>query len=304
MYGDAVGRRAPGEVLVVGVIGLGGMGSGIAATLLRNGFELVVHDLDRAKVDAAVAAGAAAGAGVADVAERAQTVVLSLPSSAVTVRVLEALVPIVSPDTVVIDMGTTIARETRRLAAAFAARGATLLDAPVSGGTVGAAKGDLYVFVGGDRAAFDREHRLLSALGGARLTWCGTSGAGQVAKAVNQLCMGLVDAAYLEAVAFGVRAGVDAATLAEAVGGDGGFRLRLREVAERVVAGEGDGNDVKFAEFAYFLDEADRIGFPAPMLTALHDFMKQFPSTHRDNMGRPYPPLWSALAVGGEAAPT
>ncbi|TVQ23012.1 MAG: NAD(P)-dependent oxidoreductase [Spirochaetaceae bacterium] len=288
---------------MVGVIGLGGMGSGIASTLARGGYDLVVYDIDPARAAPLVATGGAvaAAADIADLCSRADSVILSLPSSRVTVDVIEhQIAPASRSGTTVIDMGTTTVRETRRLHALLAARGVALVDAPVSGGTAGAAKGELFVFVGGDKPAVDASWPTLQALGGGRLTHCGPSGAGQVTKAVNQLAMGLVDAAFIEAVAFGVNGGVDAATLKEAVGGESGWRAHLAQIAGRVADGDGDANDVKYAEFAYFLDFAHSQDFPAPMLDALHAYMSQFPETARDNMNRPYPPLWSALTGASE----
>jgi 3-hydroxyisobutyrate dehydrogenase-like beta-hydroxyacid dehydrogenase len=230
-------------------------------------------------------------------------VILSLPNSHVAVHVLENdVLPAVERGCVVIDMGTTLVRDSRRLCGAFRERGVELLDAPVSGGTVGAARGELYVFVGGDRAAAESRWDILSVLGGARLTWCGESGCGQVTKAVNQLAMGLVDAAFLEAISFGVNGGVDAQTLSDAVGGGDGFRAHLRRIAERVAAGDGDANDVKYAELAYFLDFARDQRFPTPMLDGLSRFLSERAETRRDNMNRPYPPFWSALTAGPETS--
>lgn len=281
---------------MVGVIGLGRMGSGIAGTLLRGGRRIAVCDLDFQRTAPLVEGGAVAAADVGEVCRTCDMILLSLPSSSVTVEVIEHQVaPAVRPGTTVIDMGTTLIAETRRLHALIAERGAELIDAPVSGGSAGAAQGGLYIFVGGKKEAAERAWELLRMLGGGRLTYCGESGCGQVTKAVNQLAMGLVDAAFTEAVAFGVNAGVEAETLRAAVGGESGFRRQFDAIAGRIAGGDGDGNDVKYAEYPYFLDEAHRRGFPAPMLEALYSYMRQFPETRRDNMERPYPPLWSAL---------
>ena len=287
---------------MIGVIGLGRMGSGIAATLMRGGCRIVVRDLDPQRMAPLVEGGAVGAADVAEICGTCDTVLLSLPSSAVTVDVIEhQLAPAVRAGTTVIDMGTTVIRETRRLHALLAERDVELIDAPVSGGSTGAAQGELYVFAGGRKETVETKWDLLRILGGGRLTYCGESGCGQIAKAVNQLAMGLVDAAYIEAVAFGVNAGVDAETLREAVGGEGGFRRQFDAIAARIASGDGDGNDVKYAEHAYFLDEAHRAKFPVPMLDALYAYMSRFPVTMRDNMDRPYPPLWSALTGGAES---
>lgn len=285
---------------MTGVIGLGNMGSGIAATLVRKSFETAVFDLDASRMKPLEEAGARAAADVADLCARCDTMLLSLPSSCVTVDVIEhQVVPAAREGMVVIDLGTTVVRETERLAVLLRERGAFMIDAPVSGGSAGAAEGKLYVFAGGERAAFDASLKVLEAIGGGKVTYCGGSGCGQVVKGVNQLAMGLVEAAYIEAVAYGVAGGVEPGAIRDAVGGESGWRADLQRIASRIEKGEGDSMDTKYAEFEYFRDEAERTGFPAPILTALSTFMSQFPATGRDNMNRPYPPLWSAL-FGGE----
>ncbi|TVR52463.1 MAG: NAD(P)-dependent oxidoreductase [Spirochaetaceae bacterium] len=288
---------------MIGLIGLGAMGSGLAATLLRGGYELTVFDLDAARLKAAVDAGAISASSASELAANCDVVFTSLPSSRVTVNVIETeIAPSVKPGATVVDLGTTLLDETRRLHKLLKSREVGFLDAPVSGGEGGAATGTLFIFVGGDRAVADRTWKVLGVLGGSRLTYCGESGAGQITKAVNQLAMGLVDAAFIEAVAFGVAGGVDAETLQQAVGGDGGFRKQFHDIAGRIADGKGDGMDVKYAEYQYFLDDAKVTGFTAPILTNLHAFMKRYPDVGRDNMNRPYPPLWSALT--GASKPT
>ncbi|MFW5689987.1 MAG: NAD(P)-dependent oxidoreductase [Spirochaetota bacterium] len=280
----------------VGLIGLGAMGSGIASTYLRARYEVGVYDIDRDRLDRVVASGAVAAKGAAELVRSYDTVLLSLPKSHVAVEVLEnELLPVVREGSVVIDLGTTLVAETKRLAELFRKKGAHLLDVPVSGGTIGAAKGELFCFAGGDRDAVDASWSLLSVIGGGRLTYCGPSGSGQVTKAVNQLAMGLLSAACTEAVAFGVASGVDADVLLRAVGGTSGFRQLFEGVASKVVNGDGDAMDHKYAEFEYFLDEADKRQFDAPILRGLNQYMRQFPETCYDNMKRPYPPLWSSL---------
>ncbi len=280
----------------VGLVGLGNMGGGAGATLVRNGYPVIGYDRDSARVESLAAEGGAAAASVEELASGADVIFVSLPSSQVTVDVIEnQIAPAARPGSVVIDLGTTLVRETRRLHGVLEHRGVALLDAPVSGGPAGAAAGRLYVFVGGRREAAERHWDMLAVLGGARLTYCGESGTGQIAKAVNQLAMGLVDAAFIEAVAFGVAGGVDAAVLRDAIGADSGFRAQFKTIAGRIADGRGDAMDVKYAELGYFVDAAEAHGYAAPMLRALHTFMKAFPESERDNMGRPYPPLYSAL---------
>ncbi len=281
----------------IGFIGLGQMGGNMVATLLRSFSDVMVFDIDEARVERAAAAGAVAADDTASLVGSCATVMLSLPASHVTVEVLEEQVlPAVAEGTTVIDLGTTVVAETERLAGLFREKGAALVDAPVSGGPIGSAKGALYVFAGGEREAVRRAWSVLSTLGaGGRVTWCGPSGAGQVTKGVNQLAMGLLSAACMEAVGYGVAGGVDPAVLLQAVGGGGGFRAQFEGVASRIVSGLGDTMDHKAAEFDYFLHEADRNGFAAPMLRGLADLVKDVPKSSRDNMNRPFAPFWSTM---------
>lgn len=125
---------------------------------------------------------------MASVCASCDTIVLSLPNSHVAVDVIEhQIAPAARAGTTVIDMGTTVVAETRRLHELLRSQDVELIDAPVSGGTVGAAAGKLYVFAGGARSAVERQWALLECVGGGRLTYCGESGCGQITKAVNQL---------------------------------------------------------------------------------------------------------------------
>jgi 3-hydroxyisobutyrate dehydrogenase-like beta-hydroxyacid dehydrogenase len=279
------------------------MGGAIAGTFARNFMDIMVFDLDPERVRRAVALGARDAGDAKTLIGQCDPILVSLPKSDTFVSVAEnTLLPLIKSGRTVIDLGTTIAEETRRLCARFAEKGAFLLDAPVSGGPIGSAQGNLFIFVGGDKDAAQKQWPLLGKIGKGRLTYCGPSGAGQVTKAVNQLAMGLVNAAYMESVAYGVASGVDPAILMNAVGGDSGFRQQFQQVAVRIAEGGGDGMDNKYAEFKYFLNEADHAGFPAPMLRSLYDWMHRFPETARDNMNRPFPPFWSSLFSSGAAA--
>lgn len=298
---EARGARRRGALPSVGFIGLGRMGSGMALNLTRAGYPMTVCDADAARLADCVAAGATAASN-REVAERCDVVCTSLPSSSVFVRVAEGdLLPAARAGQVFVDTGTTEAVETRRLAAAFAEKGAALIDAPVSGGPRGVADRTLHVFAGGDRAVYEKCRPVLEALGGDpdRTAWCGPSGCGQAVKGVNQLAMGLVDAAYLEAIAFGVRAGADVQAIARTVGGEDGFRRRIARLAETVRDGKADDVLVKFPELPYFLGEARERGFTMPMTRALFDFLDAGDRDWTDNMGRPRVAFWHQLMQAG-----
>lgn len=279
----------------IGFLGLGEMGGPMVANLLRAGYRVHVFDLLPERVALCCDRGAVAADGVAGVTD-CPVVMASLPSSESFVSVATGtLLPQARQGQIVVDLGTTAPPETRRLAAAFADRGAALLDVPVSGGPGGAERADLYMFAGGDEAALERARPMLTAIGGVdRFTYCGPSGAGQVVKGVNQLMMGLGNAAYLEAIAFGVRAGVDVAVIEHAIGAKGRWRADFSQTAAEVAAGGGTGVGVKSRELPYFLREARESGVPLPLTGALHAFCERGERVTIDDH-RPAPSFWHEL---------
>lgn len=280
----------------LGFIGLGAMGAHMTASLLRAGYPVVAYDLDAARLDEAVAAGAQRAVEVAELVARVDVIATSLPSSDAFVRVAEAeLLPHVRAGQTIIDFGTVTPPETRRLAALFAARNVALIDAPVSGGPGGAQAAQLYMFVGGAPDAVERCRPILETVGGSqRLTYCGEAGSGQVVKGVNQLMMGLVDAAILEAISFGVNAGVDAEVIAQALGSEGRWRRDFHAIAGRVAQGNGTGVGVKFRELPYFLNEAAANGSQLPITATVHAFCDAGERVVTDD-NRPAPSYWHQL---------
>ena len=224
----------------VGFIGLGLMGRPMAHNLLKRGFILVVHSRSAPPVDELVAAGAARASSPADVARRATRIVTMLPDSPDVEQVLEGpdgILSAVQPGTIIIDSSSISPVVARRLAGAAEARGAVMLDAPVSGGEIGAVSGTLSIMVGGDAAAFETVRPILEAMGNAeRIIRIGDAGAGQVCKVCNQMVIGGTLAAVSEAFALARKAGVDAAKVRQAL--LGGFAAsRVLEVhGERILA--------------------------------------------------------------------
>ena len=282
---------------MIGLIGIGGMGSGMLKTLIAADYSVCAFDIDPERLDWASGNGAETKDNPKELIASCNPVLLSLPSSRVTVQTFdELIIPFAQKGQTIIDLGTTIASQTRRIYTILKEQGVYLLDAPVSGGTAGSAAGKLFIFVGGDREIADTWWPLLEVLGGQRLSYCGAAGSGQIVKGVNQLAMGITGAAMLEAIAFGVNGGVDIATIRDAVGDTGeGFRANLADMCKKIIDEKGDTFDNKHAEFDYFLDESRTQGYPMPILETLAAFLRQFPKSHRDNMNRPYTPYWDHL---------
>ncbi len=283
----------------VGLIGVGAMGGGMARRLLGQGFDVLAWNRSPSRLEAVVARGARPAAGIAEVMAERDIVLVSLRSSEALVEVAHRdLLPAARPRQIVVDTGTTDVAETRRLSDGFARKGAAWVDAPVSGGEQGAESGQLRVFIGGDRAAADRLSALFAALSPAgKAVHCGPSGAGQLMKYVNQMVMGLVEAAYIESIAFGVCAGLQPQDMLQVLGGDEDWRRLFAARIKRIAAGQGEQLLVKQPEFAYFVSAADEMRFPAPILRSLDSFLADAPKSWIDNMNRPRPSLWHELTT-------
>jgi 2-hydroxy-3-oxopropionate reductase len=223
----------------VGFIGLGLMGKPMALNLIKAGFSLVVHSRSRGPVDALALAGARVAGTPAEVARESTVVITMVPDSPDVELVLagpNGVFEGMRPGAVLIDMSSISPVVTRRLAADAAKRGATLLDAPVSGGEIGAVQGTLSIMVGGDGAALERVRPILNAMGNPeRVVHIGESGAGQICKVCNQMAIGGALAVVSELMALATKAGVDPAKVREAL--LGGFAAsRVLEVhGERIL---------------------------------------------------------------------
>jgi 2-hydroxy-3-oxopropionate reductase len=226
---------------VIGFIGLGLMGRPMAKNLLKAGFPLVVHSRSEGPVDDLVAHGASRASTPAAVARHARRIITMLPDSPDVEQVMdgpEGIFASMQPGTIVIDMSTIAPATARRLAARATSLGAVMLDAPVSGGEIGAVGGTLSIMVGGDAAAFESVVSLLHAMGNPeRVIRIGESGAGQICKACNQMVIGGTLAVVSEAFALARKAGVDPAAVRAAL--LGGFAAsRVLEVhGERILGG-------------------------------------------------------------------
>jgi 2-hydroxy-3-oxopropionate reductase len=192
----------------IGFIGLGVMGRPMAGNLLAAGADLIVHNRTPEAQDAIVARGAAGASSPAEVAASADTVITMLADDqAVGAVVADEVLPAARPGTLIIDMSTVSPLLSRYLAARAAERNVRMLDAPVSGGDVGAREGTLSIMVGGDAADLERARPVLDVLGGS-IVHCGPSGAGQVVKACNQVLVAITIGGISEALVLGGKLGV------------------------------------------------------------------------------------------------
>ena len=205
----------------VGLIGLGLMGKPMAHNLLRAGFSLTVFNRSQPAIDELAAAGARPAGSPRDLAAQSDVVITMLPDAPDVEAVAlgrDGVVEGGREGLLLIDMSTIAPSAAQRIAAALAERGMHMLDAPVSGGDVGARQATLSIMVGGAAGDLERARPVLAALG-STITHCGPSGAGQVVKACNQLAVALHYAAASEALVLGAMAGVDPAVILRVLGG-------------------------------------------------------------------------------------
>jgi 2-hydroxy-3-oxopropionate reductase len=218
----------------VGFIGLGVMGRPMAKHVLAKGFPIVVHNRSRGAVDELAALGAKPAANAAEVARQCTIVISMLPDTTDVELVLagpDGVLTGLQRDAVVVDMSSISPSATRRLAALVAEKGGTMLDAPVSGGEIGAINATLSIMVGGDDRAFARVKPVLECMGNPeRIIHIGSEpGSGQVCKVCNQVAIGGALAGVSEAFALARKAGVDTGRVRQAL--LGGFAAsRVLEV--------------------------------------------------------------------------
>lgn len=205
----------------IGFIGLGIMGKPMAQHLLKAGYSLIVLDKVAGAKEELVTAGAEAGKNASDVAARSDIVITMLPDSPDVEDVVlgqDGVLYGLPPGRLLVDMSTIMPSVARRVTEAVRARGSEGLDAPVSGGQVGAQNAALTIMVGGTQAAFDRAKPLFEKMG-KNITLVGEAGAGQVTKAANQVIVGVTIAAVSEALLLAAKAGVDPARVRDALMG-------------------------------------------------------------------------------------
>ena len=230
----AIAKGAP-----VGFIGLGMMGAAMARNLVKAGFRVTVHNRSRGKVEELVREGAADGGSPAGVAKASEVVMLCVPDTLDVERVLfgnDGVIRELKRDAVVIDCSTISATATVEFAGKIEARGAHLLDSPVSGGPKGAQDGTLTCMIGGDAGVVERCMPVFQAVG-KTFTHVGASGAGQACKSCNQLLIVGTLMAMSEALALAKKMGIDPYKVREALLGGSAQSFVLQNHGKRLLDG-------------------------------------------------------------------
>ena len=252
----------------VAVIGIGRMGWHIAAHLVAKEHRVAVCDAVPGMADRfAYEVGGRAASSPTDAARDADVVITSLPADRELLAVSDEIASAVTAGRVWVDHSTTSAQAARTVASRVAAIGGSFLDAPVSGGVDGARKGTLTVMAGGDQRAFDDVEPLIASYS-ARITLMGESGAGQITKMTNQICVVGLCQALAEGLDFAESAGLDVTKVIHVMLQGSSASWQMANRAEKMLAGEYDygfSTTLMRKDIGLVLEEAEAMNIPLPV---------------------------------------
>ena len=260
---------------VVGFIGIGHVGHPMSANILKGGYELVVCDIRPDVYTDLVAAGARAAATPAEVAEKADIILLSLFDSNVVEQVIFGERGITCADvtgTIVIDTSTGLPERSRQFAARFAEHGGAMLDMPLTGGETGAKAGTLSFMIGGEPDVYERALPVIQTMG-RDIVYCGPSGSGMVVKMANQMLITTFFTAIVEAFNFVDAHGVDLVACFKAIVHGSGQSRRLDKFGAQYLLHNLDQDAKEVLHYkgvfdkdlAYVLEQAAIEGIPMPI---------------------------------------
>ncbi len=257
------------EALKVGYIGLGLMGKSMARNILKAGFPLVVHNRSQAAVDELVAEGARAASSPSEVAGQVDLIFTNLPDSPDVEQVAlgpQGVIEAAHPGLIFIDNSTIKPASARTISQRLGEAGVSCLDAPVSGGDIGARDGTLTIMVGGSAEALERARPVLEAVG-KTITHVGESGAGQIAKAANQIMVAAQMVAMGELLIFAKKAGADPEKVVAAIRAGAAQCWALDVKPPRLFAGNrqpGFKAYMQAKDLGIVMDSAREYGIPLP----------------------------------------
>jgi 3-hydroxyisobutyrate dehydrogenase-like beta-hydroxyacid dehydrogenase len=263
----------------VGYVGLGIMGLPMAKNLVDAGYTVVGRNRSTGPMDELAAYGGERADSLGEVAGRCDVIFTCLPDSETVEHVVlgtDGVLAGAGRGTTVIDMSTIAPPVAQSVAGALDDHGLSMLDAPVSGGETGAKEGSLSIMVGGDRDVFDSQRDVLSVVG-ETITYCGESGAGQIAKATHQTIVAGTLEVIAEALVMAGKAGSDMEAIYDAIS-NGGARGRLLDVhGTNMLTGDfepGFFAEYMYEDLGYALEAGEAYGAPMPAASTTHEMFK------------------------------
>ena len=263
----------------IGFIGLGIMGQGMARNLLKAGFPVRVWNRTASRMEPLVAEGAVAASSPADVAAHSDITLICVsdtPDVQAVVLGENGVIHGAKPGSLVVDHSTISPIATKEIAAKLAEQGVHMLDAPISGGSEGAAKGTLSIMVGGDAAQFARALPAFQAMG-KTITHVGPNGAGQMVKLVNQILVVVTMQAVGEALLFAQAGELDLEKTLTAVSGGAAGSWMLSNRGPQVIERDwrpGFTIDLQQKDLRLVLEAADQLGVPLPGVALVFQFYR------------------------------
>jgi len=263
----------------IGFIGLGNVGGKLAGSLLRNGFELTVRDLNQESARPFLEKGAKWAESPKQLAETVELIITCLPNPAASAMVLEAedgVLAGISPGKVWAEMSTTDEEEVKRLGAKVKAMGGEALDCPVSGGCHRAATGNISIFVGGERSSFEKILPIMKVLG-RRILHTGDIGSASVLKVMTNYLATANLVTLCEALTTAKKAGMDLSTTYEAIRISSGNSFVHETESQVILNGSRDINftmDLVLKDISLFQAIAERAGVPLEISPLLIDIFK------------------------------
>ena len=263
----------------IGFIGLGIMGGAMAANILRAGYDLTVWNRTPGRITPLAESGAAVAAGPADLAGRSDiiiTCVSDTPDVEAVILGPGGVIEGARPGALVIDCSTISPEATRAIAVRLRQKGVHLLDAPVSGGSEGAARGTLSIMLGGEADQVARALPVLQAMG-QTITHVGGQGAGQMAKLVNQVLVVVTMQGVAEALLLAQAGGLDLERTLAAVGGGAAGSWMLNNRGPQVIRRDwrpGFTVDLQQKDLRLVLEAADELGIPLPSTALVFQFYR------------------------------
>lgn len=272
----------------IGFIGLGIMGKPMSRNLLKAGFELIVYDIDETAVKIIEKAGAKPASSPKEVAQNSDVIITMLPKASIGKSVLEdenGILAGIKENSVVIDMSSVSPVASKEFAQMVEAKKCKFLDAPVSGGEIGAVNATMAIMIGGDEAVVERVRPILEALGKS-ITVVGPNGSGSVAKLANQIMVNLNIAAVAEALVLATKAGADPKKVFEAVRGGFAGSAVLEEKAPMMYSRNfkaGGPIYINLKDITNVVATADELDVPLILTPQLKEIMISLKATGHNN---------------------
>ncbi len=263
----------------VGFIGLGNMGGPMCRNIIKGGHDVTVLDLNPVAVKTCTDLGAKAATSPKELASLVDVVMTSLPMPKDVEAVAlgpNGIIEGIRQGTIYIDLSTNSPTMIRKIAGVLAPKGVVTLDAPVSGGAIGAEKKTIAIMVGGDKAAYDACMPVFESFGQS-ISHLGALGSGAIAKIVNNMLAFSNMAAAAEGLMLGAAAGIDPEALNEVIRNSSGNSMAYRGVAHKTLNGDWSATftiDLAYKDLHLALELGDELGIPLPMGAQTHNLMR------------------------------